>query len=999
MFKYVLIALLGLALAASAQSFLVPEGNFFAIPNVKTLSTSWALEVTDTSHLGLSFPTDFDLLKLSATDYRAVILEGDAPHFTTFHIDQQGGLPFSGLIRAGAAPSGCGDAVAMCLMQQGTYFDPDNDRLAVAFQTGATIGIYRFDRFNGEFIIDRTLTNPAITRPAGIYWAFNQFFVTDNEAKRIFRLTDQGALLSVYGRWGLFTNGYSTPSDISGYVDDKDLARFYVSDASLSRVDCFTATESDTGFHLVSQAWHVTADSLVSGFRQPACFPGVGVVSFDRFSKKFFFWSGNDSLGNSTRLVQTSLVQQATPIQIWSVGGRLVMALIDSASGGWTLASYTVSGTTLDNPTPYPTDHWTLSMSPVFIGNTWHVQTGTTLTIDSGVEVRFEKGAGLVVDQGGRLVVNGSGLGRVLFHAAHSGESWTGLKVSGGSISLSYSTVTDADSFCLFADQPELTGSVPLVLNHCDLDGSKLLYGSDALRILGKSERKMTVLNSRIHTTPKGRGLYLYDCIAEFIGDTIQGCDTSNAYLKQVTGTFASCVFEGRSQGHGVLFAGTGCTPNFQCCLFKNLASSNGAVPPLFALKGTGPTFGWEGLTTGVSNVISDSANTLLYFYNDKVMPIIDNVNSSGGPGGKNDWYQRKSGGYYLAWDGAVQPPRYPAQNQHWDHKLVSTDFSPSMSYFAVDTTRTNPWGLCGNGQGMMIGRDGTGQSIVRSGRSLDDLESDLALFNTAMTAELSENYSDAQRDFHTVASATADNRLRWQSLTHVITTQRHLDGASGDAWIPALLDSTLAMDSSAYTARVYGHRLLAAYHTDREQYNTAMTLCTDLLNSGLTFQDSLLVAIDLVGIQMLAPGEESGSGLDGARRPVIPTNLQVRSVAQGLMLEGDLLRQFGTRGHSEKPMSTLPTSYKLYQNYPNPFNPQTEIRFDLPEAVRVELKIYNSLGQLVTTLADQVRPAGSYTLLWDGTSSSGSVVASGLYIYQLRAGAFTDAKKMLLMR
>jgi hypothetical protein len=94
-----------------------------------------------------------------------------------------------------------------------------------------------------------------------------------------------------------------------------------------------------------------------------------------------------------------------------------------------------------------------------------------------------------------------------------------------------------------------------------------------------------------------------------------------------------------------------------------------------------------------------------------------------------------------------------------------------------------------------------------------------------------------------------------------------------------------------------------------------------------------------------------------------------------------------------------IPKQYKLYQNYPNPFNPTTEIRFDIPEKTRVELRIFNILGQQVTTLVDEIRNAGTYQILWDGKSSSGIPVASGMYIYQLKAGSFVGAKKMILLR
>jgi hypothetical protein len=91
---------------------------------------------------------------------------------------------------------------------------------------------------------------------------------------------------------------------------------------------------------------------------------------------------------------------------------------------------------------------------------------------------------------------------------------------------------------------------------------------------------------------------------------------------------------------------------------------------------------------------------------------------------------------------------------------------------------------------------------------------------------------------------------------------------------------------------------------------------------------------------------------------------------------------------------SGMPGKFALYQNYPNPFNPVTEIRFDVPQAGRVQLKVFNILGQLVATLVDETRPAGAYRVAWDGNT-----VASGLYIYQLTAGSFTDVKKMVLIR
>lgn len=117
-----------------------------------------------------------------------------------------------------------------------------------------------------------------------------------------------------------------------------------------------------------------------------------------------------------------------------------------------------------------------------------------------------------------------------------------------------------------------------------------------------------------------------------------------------------------------------------------------------------------------------------------------------------------------------------------------------------------------------------------------------------------------------------------------------------------------------------------------------------------------------------------------------------------GVDINGDR-EALSTRSATPRLNAATVTEYALYQNFPNPFNPSTEIRFDVPENTRVELKIFNSLGQWVTTLVDEARPVGAYTVLWNGTNADGMKAPSGLYVYRLKAGNFTEAKKMLLMR
>jgi len=94
-----------------------------------------------------------------------------------------------------------------------------------------------------------------------------------------------------------------------------------------------------------------------------------------------------------------------------------------------------------------------------------------------------------------------------------------------------------------------------------------------------------------------------------------------------------------------------------------------------------------------------------------------------------------------------------------------------------------------------------------------------------------------------------------------------------------------------------------------------------------------------------------------------------------------------------------LPTQFTLSQNYPNPFNPHTTIEYSLPVKSHVVLSIYNILGQKVRTLIDKNQGAGCQAVLWDGKTDRGKDLASGIYLYHLKAGEFTQSRKMLLLK
>jgi hypothetical protein len=90
---------------------------------------------------------------------------------------------------------------------------------------------------------------------------------------------------------------------------------------------------------------------------------------------------------------------------------------------------------------------------------------------------------------------------------------------------------------------------------------------------------------------------------------------------------------------------------------------------------------------------------------------------------------------------------------------------------------------------------------------------------------------------------------------------------------------------------------------------------------------------------------------------------------------------------------------YKLLQNSPNPFNPSTAIKFQLPQNTFVTIKVYDQIGREVTTLLDKETTAGSHIVYWNGRDNNGQIVASGIYLYKLTAGPYTETRKMSLLK
>ncbi len=137
-----------------------------------------------------------------------------------------------------------------------------------------------------------------------------------------------------------------------------------------------------------------------------------------------------------------------------------------------------------------------------------------------------------------------------------------------------------------------------------------------------------------------------------------------------------------------------------------------------------------------------------------------------------------------------------------------------------------------------------------------------------------------------------------------------------------------------------------------------------------------------------------SWSFLEGDSVSIVVKNVETSN--SNRVLRADAVKvQFGTSSFvSIDEDSQVPDSFTLSQNYPNPFNPTTQIRYTVPRQEKVSLKVYNILGELVSTLVNEVHFPGTYQVTFDGSN-----LASGVYFYRLEGNNYLETKTFTLIK
>lgn len=218
--------------------------------------------------------------------------------------------------------------------------------------------------------------------------------------------------------------------------------------------------------------------------------------------------------------------------------------------------------------------------------------------------------------------------------------------------------------------------------------------------------------------------------------------------------------------------------------------------------------------------------------------------------------------------------------------------------------------------------------------------------------------------------------------------------------------DGVLTLQVSMSQAqKLKGYGFVLQYDPAKYEFVEAREVQNNLLNTGSGQQTLFLASNKTPGQVAIGSMKVDGQAASG-NGDLVAVSFRTKDTpkpADFQILEGVLVDLTGNidaiRNVEIGNLKPMPTNYALEPNVPNPFNPSTTIAYQLPEAGDVSMIIYNLVGQQVRTLVKGTHEAGFQSVVWDGRDDFGRQVASGVYIYRLQAGSFSQAHRMMLLK
>ena len=236
-------------------------------------------------------------------------------------------------------------------------------------------------------------------------------------------------------------------------------------------------------------------------------------------------------------------------------------------------------------------------------------------------------------------------------------------------------------------------------------------------------------------------------------------------------------------------------------------------------------------------------------------------------------------------------------------------------------------------------------------------------------------------------------NPATFPELGAVRLDTNQITGAIPSSWGDFDKLSTLSLSHNLLEGEIPAH-LANAGRIHNTEFSNLQTVrlgdnpgLTGFLPEGFSRTDQMLV-FEYANTGLCAPGEDFLNWVENGIAEYAQLYYPPAEYSVSVNIDG--CNDLETGVESEERAYT----FRLYHNYPNPFNPATNIRFEIPEDLHVSLKVYNVLGQLVSTLIDETKSVGNHEIIFDASNMS-----SGTYIYRLEAGNRVQTRTMMLVK
>ncbi len=587
---------------------------------------------------------------------------------------------------------------------------------------------------------------------------------------------------------------------------------------------------------------------------------------------------------------------------------------------------------------------------------------GTTLTVQPGAHIAF--GPGVTLNINGSLLAKGTSSQPITFTSTNTSPSpgdWYAIRLEGGPDTLQYCNIRYASygviNYTTASHVLELDS-----IDHC-LNYGVYNYGnaSGAMRIQGctianNSGDAVGISGGWVSIEPYGA------TVTSLQGNSYQGIYMYNStlYLNRVTIQNNSSYGVWVDGSSNAEFTPNGVRPGFNAVM-------DNATKQIWVTGGTAFLGRAIQICTCPSSTLSVSPLSTCN------PPCYLELIANGG-------YNSVSGSGYWIYNGTANTVY--ADYTYWGNPPACP---PPSSEFYGTVTRNYPQGCDGAGAGtkLLVSSGGEGAQQTLNASITDD-SSKAATLIQYLVWEVENQPDSSVSAIPILASFVGPTGAYPNAL-----------GVPWKYYLAKLAQSTPStmMKSEAFLF------LLRALVIER-RYDTALFLADSISNLQLGddvgFGCKAEKIYSYIGMGDVAAAREVYSGLSAKA-----TSTNSRALNELLTMINDKASLLASSAVTQeippgRPNTKhgKPTQFELFQSYPNPFNPTATIAYNLPEDVHVSLKIFNVLGQLVSTLVDEIQLAGYKQVTFNATT-----LPTGVYMYRLEAGNFTAVKKMILAK